>query len=208
MPLRSLALALAASAALPVVAQGRPNLDVDHRCYTVGDPVHVSGSGFPQSSAVAFTLLGKPYGSAVTDAKGHLLAENGLAPSIGPRRFRQVTLRAQSAGATASTRFSITRLTVSISPRRVESPTDTVTFRARGFPRGHSLYLHYITPRGNVLKPRRLGRLARPCGTRTARAPLIGTPDPHTGHWRLQFDTRRKYSRKTRPRVRLSVRVS
>jgi hypothetical protein len=206
-PLRPLVIVLAASAAVPAAAAGRPSLHVDHRCYTVGDPVHVSGSGFPQSSSVAFTLLGKPYGSAVTDAKGRLLAENGLAPAIGPR-FRQVTLRAQSAGATATTRFSITRLTVAISPRRVESPTDTVTFRARGFPRGRRLYLHYITPRGNVLKPRRLGRLSRPCGTRTARAPLIGTPDPSTGRWRLQFDTRRKYSSRTRPRVRLVVRVS
>jgi hypothetical protein len=205
--MRPLTAVLVASAALPAAAAAGPSLHVDHRCYTVGDPVHVSGSGFPQSSAVAFTLLGKPYGSAVTDAKGHLLAENGLAPSIG-RPFRQVTLRAQSAAATATTKFSITRLTVSISPRRVESPTDTVTFRARGFPRGRPLYLHYITPRGNVLKPRRLGRLRQPCGTRTARAPLIDTPSPRTGHWRLQFDTRRRYSAKTRPRVRLVVRVS
>jgi hypothetical protein len=206
-PIRPLAIALAASAALPVAAAGRPNLHVDRHCYTVGDPVHVTGSGFPPSSSVAFTLLGKPYGSAVTDANGRLLAENGIAPSIG-RPFRQVTLRARSAGTTATTKFSITRLTVAIRPRLVESPTDVVTFRARGFPRGRRLYLHYITPRGNVLKPRRLGRTRRPCGTRTARAPLIGTPDPRTGRWRLQFDARRKYSSKTRPRVRLAVRVS
>jgi hypothetical protein len=205
--LRPLAAALVASAALPVAAAGRPSLHVDHRCYTVGDPVHVTGSGFPQSSSVAFTLLGKPYGAAVTDAKGRLLAENGIAPSIA-QPFRQVRLRARSAGATATTRFSITRLTVAIRPRRVESPTDVVTFRARGFARGRRLYLHYITPRGHALKPRRLGRTRQPCGTRTAKAPLIDSPDPRTGRWRLQFDTHRKYSSKTRPRVRLAVRVS
>ena len=207
MPLRPLALALAASAAVPVAAAARPSLHVDRRCYTVGDPVHVSGSGFPHSSSVAFTLLGRSYGAAVTDAKGHLLAENGLAPPIG-RPFRQVTLRARSAGATATTKFSITKLTVSISPRRVESPIDVVIFRARGFPRGRRLYLHYITPKGHVLKPRRLGRTRWPCGTRTVKAPLIDTPDPRTGRWRLQFDTHRRYSSRTRPRVRLVVRVT
>jgi hypothetical protein len=198
--------ALALAVALPASAGAAPRLHVDRRCYAVGDPVRIRGSGFPPNSAVGFTLLGRPYGSSVVDARGRIRAEPGLAPPIR-RSSQRVTLTANSAAGKARTRFRITRLSVSIAPRLVAAPTDEVTFRARGFDPGRTLYVHYVTPRGNVLEPRRLGRLHGPCGTRTARAPLIPQASPPAGRWRLRFDTSRRYTKRTRPQVRLTVRV-
>jgi hypothetical protein len=205
--LRPLAAVLVLVLALPAAASAAPQLRVDRRCYTVGDSVRVGGSGFPANSGVGLKLSGRDYGSAVTDGRGRLRASPGIAPSISDP-FQRFTLTAEGAGGvTASTHLTITRLNVKITPERVSTPNQSVTFRARGFDAGRSLYVHYITPRGYILKPRSLGRLNGPCGTRAVRAALIPGASPPSGRWRLRFDSSRRYTQKSRPQVRITVRV-
>jgi hypothetical protein len=204
---RPLAAALLLTLALPAAASAAPRLRVDRRCYTVGDPVRVGGSGFPANSGVGLKLGTRDYGSAVTDGTGRLRASPGIAPAIS-NPFQRFTLTAQGAGGvTASTHMTISQLAVKITPGRVSAPTQTVTFRARGFDAGKALYVHYITPNRHVLKPRRLGHLNGPCGTLTVHAPLIPGAAPPSGRWRLRFDSFRRYTQRTRPQVRLTVRV-
>ena len=114
------------------------------------------------------------------------------------QQFRPVSYSAHGSG---------TRLSVKITPQQVSTPTQRVTFRARGFDAGKALYVHYITPHRHILKPRRLGHLNGPCGTLTVTAPLIPGAAPPSGRWRLRFDSLRRYTQKTRPQVRITVRV-
>jgi hypothetical protein len=204
---RPLAAVLVLVLAAPAAASASPRLRVDRRCYTVGDSVRVGGSGFPANSGVGLKLSGRDYGSAVTDGSGRLRASPGIAPAISDP-FHRFTLRAQGAGGVAATtHLTITRLSVKITPQQVSTPTQRVTFRARGFDAGKALYVHYITPHGHILKPRRLGHLNGPCGTLTVTAPLIPGGAPPSGRWRLRFDSFRRYTQKTRPQVRITVRV-
>jgi len=200
--------ALPAAAAVAVSSAPAATVKTDRRCYTVGQPIKLSGDAFTPGAPVAFTLDGEAYGSTTASQSGAVRAR-GRAPSI-ERRFRRATLTATdqgNSGNTATTRFMITRLDVQVTPRAGGRPDRMVTFRARGFRPRSILYVHYINPRGNHVRSVRLGRLTGPCGVRAARTRLIPYDDARVGRWRLRFDTRRSYSGATRPQVRLTVRV-
>jgi hypothetical protein len=196
--------ALLLAAAAPA---GAATIRADHRCYTEGDPIRVTGSGFTPRTPVAFRFDGDPFGTPMADAEGRIRARSEVPRVSG--RFRTVKITAvdgQDTSRRAETSVTVTKLLVTISPKS-GPPDRMVTFRARGFPRAKSLYVHYINPRKRVVKTVRLGRTARPCGTTEARVRLIPFEKPRAGTWSLRFDTRQTYSGTTRPQVRLPVTV-
>jgi hypothetical protein len=204
---RVIAAVVAAGLLVAAAPAGAATIRADHRCYTEGDPIRITGSGFTPRTPVAFRFDGNPFGAPMADADGRIRARSEV-PRV-KTRFRTVKITAsdgQDTSRRAETTVTVTKLLVTISP--ISGPPDrTVTFRARGFPRARSLYVHYVNPRRKVVKTVRLGRTARPCGTTEARAQLIPFAKPSAGTWSLRFDTRQDYSGTTRPQVRLPVTV-
>lgn len=199
----ALALLLAAPASAAAAT-----LDTDRSCYREGSRVRLSGEGYTPGSPIAISLRGEPYGATQADGQGRIEAI-GRAPAIRDP-FESLSLRATDArdpNRQGTAVLRITKLGVAITPRRGGRPNRRVTFRARGFTERGPLYLHYLTPGGRLYDTVRLGRLKGSCGTLAVRRELIPSPRARAGRWRLRFDTERRYSARTRPQVRLAVRV-
>ena len=183
-------------------------LDTDRSCFREGSRVRLSGDGFTPGSPIAITLRGEPYGATTADAQGRIEAI-GRAPAIR-ESFESLSLRATDArdpNRQGTAVLRVTKLDVSVTPRSGGRANRRVTFRVRGFTERGPLYLHYLTPGGRLYDSVRLGRLRGSCGTLAVRRELIPSRRARPGRWRLRFDTRKRYSARTRPQVRLAVRV-
>lgn len=199
---------LGALAILPAEAHAA-TLTPDHACYLEGATATLTGTAFTPQTAVALALDGRPFGSAIAGPGGELAAMAGI-PELRTGNSTRVTItatdKANPANA-ANASFRITSLGVSVDTSRGRKPDRRATFRARGFHVRSTLYVHYLTPGLRIYKTVTIGKLAWPCGTAAKRTRLIPSANAHAGRWRLRFDTHRSYSRKTRPQVRLAVRV-
>lgn len=120
------------------------------------------------------------------------------------RPFRIAASDRANPALTASAVRLVSRFGVSVRPAR-GAPGGRRGIMARGFTGGGTLYAHVVRGRGKrtVL----IGRLAGVCGTLTARKRILPRR-ARSGTYRVQFDTRRAYSRKTVPRVVYKVPVA
>ena len=84
------------------------------------------------------------------------------------------------------------------------SPRSNRRFRAAGFTAGTTLYRH-ITRAGKVSNGK-MKRLTGACRSTSVKKRLF-RKSAKSGTYRVQFDTKRKYSSKTLQRVRFRVRV-
>jgi hypothetical protein len=186
MPRSLLAAAVAALAVLApaAVAHAAPTLSFDQPCYSPGDGMGFSGSGYTPGGAVdlLFSAEGR-FGSYGTqaDSAGNL-ADTLRTPD--PDDFvddddfsttMSVTANDKTrmdAGAPPEQRFGATQFTLSRYEVEVERTTGgrlragkPMRITAVGFTnaRGKTLYLHYRRG-GRTLKTVRLGRLAGACG--------------------------------------------
>ncbi len=73
---------------------------------------------------------------------------------------------------------------------------------AAGDPAPVGVYLHYIGPKGAAIRTVQIGITSGPCGSLplTIEHHLFGF-SPVPGTWHLQFDTARRYSASSVPRV-------
>ena len=104
----------------------------------------------------------------------------------------------------ATTQFLGSALAVKVRPRN-GAVGRRLRVNASGFTTGKRLYAHVVRRRyrRNVF----VGKLKGPCRTAKARRRIVPSSLP-AGVYTVQFDTRRKYSRKTKVWVRFSVTVS
>ena len=179
-------------------------LRVDRDCFADpgdrADTVVLSGRGFTPGAAYRVTLDGRPLvgGTGRVDATG---AVGGAfaAPEVGANGARRsFRLGVQEGVHRPTTTFTVSRLLARFAPTAGNPATLRVVFRADGFGlRGDtrpSVYVHYLTPRGRLARTVRLGTATGPCGSlRTARRRLFAFR-PAPGRWRLQFDTRSRYT--------------
>jgi hypothetical protein len=77
--------------------------------------------------------------------------------------------------------------------------------KASGFTTGRRLFAHVV--RRGYRRDVRVGRLKGPCRTLSVRRRVLPS-GLAAGVYTVQFDTKRRYSRKTKVRVRFSVTVS
>jgi len=207
-PRRAVIALLGALAILPAEAHAA-TLASDHACYVEGTSATLTGTAFTPGAGVALALDGRPFGSAVAGPTGALSAIGGV-PELQRGNSQRVTVTATDAknpANTANASFRITSLGVAVDTASGNRPDRRATFRGRGFRVRSTLWLHYLTPAGRLYKTIKIGKLAWPCGSASRRARLIPSRNARPGRWRLRFDTRKRYSRTTRPQVRLTVRV-
>ncbi len=170
------------------------------------DVVQLSGTGFAPGAAYQVILDGQPLtgGNGTTDAAGNL-SGRFVAPGVGTvsRIARQHTFRlgVQQGANQPETAFTVSRLLASFRPSTGDPRSLRVRFSLYGFGlQGATrppVYVHYVGPTGRLARTVRLGTAAQACGfLRTKRRRLFAfTPRP--GSWRLQFGTRRRYTRGT-----------
>lgn len=200
------ALPLAAAAALAVAAPAQAaTLVGDQACYQENEPVNVTGTGYTPNGVVNFSRDNQAFGTLTADAAGNIKGA-GAAPRISPAKQRAFTLEARDAtnpALVANITPQATRFGVTVKPRS-GNPARTRRIKARGFTEGRTLYVHVRRKgRGKNIK---LGKLKRPCGTKSVRKRIFKR-GAKTGLYTVQFDTRRRYSSKAFPKVTFKVTV-
>jgi hypothetical protein len=215
-PMRSSALAAATVlattawlAAAGAASAAAATIKVDRPCYADPsdrtDTVQLSGTGFTPGASYQVTLDGQPLagGSGQIDAAGNM-AGRFVAPSVttASRLAHQHTFRlgVREGDNAPETPMTVSRLYASFKPTTGALATLSVRFSLYGFgllgARRPPVYVHYVGPSGRVARSVRLGTATQACGfLRTPKRRLFAFSDPRPGAWRLQFDTRKSYTR-------------
>jgi hypothetical protein len=205
--LRSFVVAIALALVLPAAAHAA-SLTASKSCYPNGSKAQLVGTGFAPESPMEFTVNGRRLPADVTSDEAGDVEVVYTPPAT--RTERRLVIRATDSEGTsaAKTIFVTRRMRVTADPTRAPNvSTWRAVFRLFGFGRG-TAYVHYVNPDREFKKTVRLGRLRGPCGRlRTRRRRVLPFRDPQYGYWRLQFDTRKRYSRRTQRKRVIPVRV-
>jgi hypothetical protein len=203
--LAALAAGLVLVAAAPAQA-ATVTLSGSKSCYRPGDALALAGTGFTPGGQVNFVLGNVNLGALQADISGNLSSTL----TIGVNSFTGVGRRTLTAtddtnpALTASAQFLGSALAVRVTPKNGAAGRK-VRINATGFTTGKRLYAHIVRKRfkRNVF----VGKLKGPCRTLKTRKRVLpaGTP---SGVYTVQFDTRRKYSKKTKVWVQFTVTVT
>jgi len=175
-------------------------------CYRVGDALIVSGTGYTAGQPVNFVLGSQDLGSLTADAAGNV----NSTLTIGPQTFRGVDTRTLTAtdaanpANVATAQFLGSALAVTVRPRNGGAGRK-LRIKATGFTTGKRLYAHVVRKRlrRNVF----IGKLKGPCRTLKVRRKILSASLP-SGVYTVQFDTKRRYSKKTKVWVQFNVTVT
>ena len=191
-----LALPAAAGAAAVVVLPNKP-------CYRSGESLLIGGTQYTPNASVRITSDGAAIGTVTTDQNGIFQGSLRVGQRSGERSKIYTGSDLANPANVASTTLRVTALEVNVKPRSGR-PGRRVRVRARGFTTGTRLYAHVV--RRGYRRNVRVGRLKGACRTLSARARIFrrGT---RPGRYTVQFDTRRRYSRRTAVRVRYTVSI-
>jgi hypothetical protein len=223
---RAAAVAALAAAAAPAAAAAQPTLAVDRPCYSTGDVIAVSGTGYTPSGTVSLSFAGAgvSHNELQADAAGDVRASFDVGEQdvegllARDESQREVLLAAVDqpptadpakppAGATAF--FLLSRFGFwwnqdddAFRPQR-RLAVDVVGFAGHA---GRTLYLHYVRG-GRRVATAALGPLRGPCGTlRRTLARAFPMRRVRAGPWRLAFSLSRTNPRAF-PRLEWDVRV-
>jgi hypothetical protein len=172
-------------------------------CYRAGEVVALGGSGFTPNANVQINSDGRVRGSATTDAAGSFSGTLQLGIPSGERLKTYSAIDTSNTANQASLQLRVSRLNVSVRPQQGQ-PGRVLRVGARGFTTGRTLYAHIV--RGRYRRNVRIGRLKGACGKLTARKRIFRR-STRIGTYLVQFDTRRRYSRRTAVRYRFTVPV-
>ena len=201
-PLLALLLAGTAVLALPAAA-GAAQVGVlpAKPCYRSGESLLIGGTQYTPNSSVRITSDGAFIGSVTTDGNGIFQGTLRVGQRRGERTKTYTGTDLSNQANVASTTLRVSALDVTVRPRSGR-PGRRVRVRARGFTTGTRLYAHVV--RGGYRRNVRVGRLRGACRKLSARSRIFrrGT---RPGTYTVQFDTRRRYSRRTAVRERYRV---
>jgi Bacterial Ig domain len=162
-----------------------------------GEAVTLSGTGFTPGGTVTITSNGKVLGTDDVDAGGNFSGALTLNLARGQTLKTYAATDQANPALTASVPLRTSALTVNLKPKQ-GPPGRLFKIAARGFTTGKRLYAHIV--KGDFHRTIKIGRLKGPCHKITARKRLF-PGNVATGVYRVQFDSRRKYSRKTKVKV-------
>jgi hypothetical protein len=202
-----MAAAFAAAVALVAAAPAQAatlTLVGSKSCYRAGDTLTLNGAGFTPSGQAAITLEGKDLGVVPTDAAGNFGAPLSIGSLKGVSTRTLIATDAANPANVGQAEFLGSALGVAVRPRNGGAGRK-LRINASGFTTGKRLYAHIVRKRyrRNVF----IGKLKGPCKTLKLRKRVLPASTP-TGVYTVQFDTRRRYSKKTKVWVRFTVTVS
>lgn len=172
-------------------------------CYRAGEKVALSGTGFTPNAAVGVTSDGAPIGIRPTDPTGAFSGTLNVLQKTGEKLKTYAAIDRTNSALRASARLRASAVAVNVRPTNGE-PSRARRISARGFTTGRRLYAH--VRRGRFKRNQRIGTLRGACHTLRTKKRLfpIGT---RPGVYKLQFDTRRRYSRTTAVWARFTVTI-
>jgi hypothetical protein len=173
-------------------------------CYRAGDALILSGSGFTPGAPVSFALEGKDLGSLTADAAGNVSSPLNIGALEGVSTRTLVATDAANPANVATARFLGSALAVRVRPRNGAAGR-RLRINATGFTTGRRLYAHVL--RRGYRRNVSIAKLKGPCRTGKARRRILPA-SLSPGVYTVQFDTRRRYSRKTKVWVRFRVTVT
>lgn len=172
-----------------------------------GEPVTYTGGPFRPFSTVDVALDGIGAGSRPVFATG-IVAGRLTAPDTGGAAQRPFTLTVtdpENPALTATATRLASEFNVTVQPGGGAAAATRRRINARGFTNGGTLYAHVV--RGRSKRNLRIGRLTGACGDLRVKRRLFAA-GARRGTYRVQFDTSRRYSGRTVPRVTFRVRIS
>lgn len=187
---------------------------LNHSCYLETQAVQFTAGGFAPDAPVVVSLAGRRLGATTANGNG-VVGATFRAPKISSKQQTK-TLTITDGKNAATGRVVITKAGADFSPSKGNPRTLRVRFSVFGlgpaFVLFHksphqTIYLHYIRPNGKLKLTVKIGKTSGPCGGfRTSRRRIIPF-HAETGFYRLYFDARRSFSRKTVPQVGVGFRV-
>ncbi|HWM08466.1 MAG TPA: hypothetical protein VNO82_03955 [Solirubrobacteraceae bacterium] len=181
-------------------------------CYLTRDTISISGSGFTAGGPVGVTLDGTSLGQLLADPAGNIAGEITLGTMRGVRSHALVATDATNPALTSTASFVGTTLRVTVKPaqakagRKLRINGAGFVSRQTGALAGRNVFMHVRGP-GGYKSDGRVTRLKAPCGTFSVRRRIVPT-SADSGRYRVQFDSARRFSRKTQPRFRGVMTVS
>ncbi len=172
-------------------------------CYGSGEEVTLFGTGFTPNSSAAVAIDGKQLDFAPSDAEGVIRGKLTLG-SIRGERNRVLTAVDQANQANVGVApLHASGVAVSVKPRRA-GPGKRVRVKAYGFTGSRRLYAH--VRRGRFRRNVELGRLKGSC-RKLSRRIKIFSRGTSPGIYIVQFDGKRRYSKKTVPAITYRVTI-
>ena len=194
--------ALGGLLALPAAAGAAQVGVLPHKpCYRSGESLLIGGIQYTPNSSVRITSDGAFIGSVTTDQNGVFQGTLRVGQRRGERTKTYTATDLSNQANAASVPLRVSALDVTVKPRSGR-PGRRVRVNARGFTTGTRLYAHIV--RGRYRRNVGVGRLRGACRRLSARRRIFrrGT---RPGTYTVQFDTRRRYSRRTAVRMRYRV---
>ena len=216
---RSFGAIAVAAVALPASAMGAATLTTERSCYTEGEQIRFTGTGFSPSSPVVVGLAANgrsgEFNPATSDAAGGVaftgnargLDDVGAARGAGPGPTRLEVLATATDQATlgpagpapttllGQARFTLADWELHVRPWETAVPAPgkprrVVTLRTYGWTSlTGTLYAHYVR-QGRLVHTVALGRLRGPCGDLTRTMREFPFRPVPAGSYLVQFDTR------------------
>ena len=173
-------------------------------CYRLGDVLTLTGSGFTPGGQANLTLGGQEIGTLPTDPAGNFSTPLTVGTLRGVSTRTLIATDAANPANVGTAQFMGSALAVKVRPRNGAAGR-RLRINATGFTTGKRLYAHIVRKRirRNVF----IGKLKGPCHTLKARRRVLSASLP-SGQYKVQFDTRRRYSKKTKVWVGFRVTVT
>jgi hypothetical protein len=166
-------------------------------CYRAGTGVTLNGSGFTPNQGVTITSDGNPLGTSVADGFGNFSGTLTVGVASGEKVKTYAGTDQSNPANVGAVQLRVSALSVSLKPKK-GPPERRFKIGARGFTTGKRLYAHIV--RGKFRRTVKIGRLKGACHKIKARKRLF-PKNISTGIYRVQFDSKRKYSKKTKVKV-------
>lgn len=173
-------------------------------CYRAGDALILTGSGFTPGGQANVTLDGQDLGAVPTDAAGNFSAPLNIGNLNGVRTRTLIATDAANPANVAQAQFLGSALAVTVKPRNGAAGRK-LRINASGFTTGKRLYAHVL--RGKYRRNVFIGKLKGPCRTAKVRKRVLPA-GLSPGIYTVQFDTKRRYAKKTKVWVKFRVTVS
>jgi hypothetical protein len=174
-------------------------------CYLAGQQFTAAGAGFTAGGPVDIQLDGTSLGIIGADAAGNLAVPPiTLGTMRGAKAHALTAVDQTNPALMATTSFLGTTNQVVVKPKNARAGAQR-RLKGYGFLSGPRVFMHV---RGNGYRAdKRVGKPGGPCGTFSSRAVIVPS-SAGLGSYKVQFDAKKKYSKKTRPRVIGTMRVT
>jgi hypothetical protein len=173
-------------------------------CYLTGEQITATAVGFTAGGLVNFAIDGTSLGPLVADPAGTAVAAIQLGSMRGVKSHGLTATDQTNPALVANAAFLGTTRQVVVKPKNAPAGQPR-RLRGYGFLAGPRVFMHV---RGQGYSAdKRIARPSGACGTFATRRVIVPA-SAGLGRYRVQFDAKKKYSKKTRPRVAGTMQVT